>query len=683
MSGPVVDATELVIEYTTKHGPMRALDEVTLRVEPDQIVALVGESGSGKTTLGMAAGRLLAANAAHIGGALTVAGTTVYQADADIDGGRSRHGDPVALRLLRRDLLGFVFQNPVAALNPTMRIERQLELAAGSAGRSAGDAGQVSANERDGLRTLLADVGLRDVSRVLRSYPHELSGGMAQRVGIAMALQRRPRLLVADEPTAAVDATLRAQILTLLVSRCRESGCALLLLTHDLRAVAEHTERVAVMYGGRVVEQGPTAEVLSAPMHPYTRALVSALPGEERREQRLAAIPGVPPVLRGASPGCAFASRCPEAMVVCEERRPEPAEVGSAGVDGRRVLCHLHAGQATGEQTTRPSLGQAGFRPTSPDRRPTTGEPVDPGRQSAGPAALCSTAGRRVAKPGRSPDEPAAVPNTDRAPVASAGDVVVTYRSGHGRQAASVHALNGVSLDILAGQTVGLVGESGSGKTTLGRVLLGLVKPSSGQVRFLGRPVTDRRVQRRLRGRTQVVLQNPDWSLNPALPVWRSVAEPLVITGTGTRRDRRTAVEEILTSVGLAPDLAARHPHELSGGQRQRVAIARAIITDPDLIVFDEAVTALDVSVQTQTLNLIRDLQAERGFAALFISHDIAAVRYVADHIAVAHEGRLVDHGPVEQFYGEHPRNHPYTRRLLAALPMATQPASSDGEHAS
>jgi peptide/nickel transport system ATP-binding protein len=313
----VLDAADLVVDYLTRRGRVRSLDSATLSVAPGEIVALVGESGSGKTTLGMATGRLLAANAAYVGGRLLVTGRSVFGADAE---------DAERLSALRRQVLGFVFQNPVAALDPTMRIRRQLELA-----RPAGD----GPSAEDALR----EVGLRDVPRVLRSFPHELSGGMAQRVGIAMALRRRPRLLVADEPTAAVDAALRAQILKLLVTRCRAQGCALLLLTHDLHAVAEHCEQVAVMYGGRVVEHGPTSQVLSAPMHPYTRALVSALPGEERPGQRLDAIRGVPPVLRTACAGCAFAPRCPSVLPRCHETRP-----AYATVDGRDLACHLHTG---------------------------------------------------------------------------------------------------------------------------------------------------------------------------------------------------------------------------------------------------------------------------------------------------------------------------------------------------
>jgi peptide/nickel transport system ATP-binding protein len=304
----VLDARELEIEYATAAGAVRSLDSASLAVRAGEITAVVGESGSGKSTLGMATGRLLAGNARHAGGELLVGGTPVFDCDE------------ATLRRLRRDFVGYVFQNPVAALDPTMRVQRQMELVGGA----------------QGATEALEEVGLRDVPRVLRSYPHELSGGMAQRVGIAMALRRQPRLLIADEPTAAVDATLRNQILDLLVSRCRAQDCALLLLTHDLHAVAEHCSHVAVMYGGRVVEDGTTSRILDEPLHPYTRALVGALPGEEAPGERLEAIPGVPPVLRGASPGCAFTPRCPLALEHCGRVRPVHARVGD-----RALCCHV------------------------------------------------------------------------------------------------------------------------------------------------------------------------------------------------------------------------------------------------------------------------------------------------------------------------------------------------------
>jgi peptide/nickel transport system ATP-binding protein len=324
----ILEATDLEIEYATRAVPVRALDAATLTVRRGEMTGVVGESGSGKTTLGMAAGRMLAANARPVGGDLRIAGEPVLSCD------------DTTLRGLRRDVLGFVFQNPVAALDPTKRVARQMHLAGGDDDhlQSASDA--------------LHDMGLRDVPRVLRSYPHELSGGMAQRVGIAMALRRRPKLLIADEPTAAVDATLRPQILELLVSRCRAEGAALVLLTHDLHAVATHCTRIAVMYGGRVVEDGPTADVLAAPKHPYTRALLAALPGEERPGQRLAGIAGAPPVLRGPAEGCAFALRCAEARPMHFRVRPE-YEI----VDGRGICCHLYRDERAGRPAVVESRG--------------------------------------------------------------------------------------------------------------------------------------------------------------------------------------------------------------------------------------------------------------------------------------------------------------------------------------
>ncbi len=313
----VLEAVDVVVEYTTRHGRVRSLDEASLVVEPGQVVALVGESGSGKTTLGMATGRLLASNARHVGGLLKVNGTSVFDCD------------PGELRALRHDALAYIFQNPIAALDPTMRIRRQMRLAA-----RMPDAALVDA---------LAEVGLEDGPRVLGSFPHELSGGMAQRVAIAMALHRGPRLLVADEPTAAVDATLRAQILRLLADQCRRHHCALLLLTHDLHAVAEHADHTAVMYGGRVVEAAPTRDVLTDPRHPYTQALIGALPGEEQPGRRLRAISGTPPVLRGPSPGCAFTPRCPHAATDCPTTRPAYATTAT----GRHITCHLHTRETT------------------------------------------------------------------------------------------------------------------------------------------------------------------------------------------------------------------------------------------------------------------------------------------------------------------------------------------------
>lgn len=311
-----LEASEVVVDYSTAEGIVRSLDGATIQIESGAITAVVGESGSGKTTLGLAVGRLLPANARYTGGDLRVLGRAVLTtSDSHV-------------RSLRRDALGYVFQNPVASLNPTLRIGRQMALASGDG------------LTRQRLGDALADVGLADVDRVLQAFPHELSGGMAQRVGIAMALMSDPRLLVADEPTAAVDATQRARILELLVERCQDGGRTLLLLTHDLRNVAHWCTHVAVMYAGRVVEYGPAADVLREPHHPYTRALVAAMPGDERLGQRLRAIPGVPPVLRAQSPGCAFSARCTSALPRCPETRPTYSSIG-----GRSLCCLLYEDQ--------------------------------------------------------------------------------------------------------------------------------------------------------------------------------------------------------------------------------------------------------------------------------------------------------------------------------------------------
>ena len=302
MNQPVLAARDLEVEYERSGTRVRSLDSATLTLDPGQIVALVGESGSGKSTLAMAAGRTLSANARYVGGSLEVGGgVPVLSCSA------------AELRRLRRRVLGLIFQNPIAALDPTMRIERQLNLASRYAAHS------------ESAAAALASVGLHDVPRVLRAFPHELSGGMAQRVAIAMALRQRPDLLIADEPTAAIDATLREEILRLLVDRCKSQGCALLLLTHDLHAVARFTDRIAVMYAGRVVETGQTRAVLANPIHPYTRALIGSVSGTEKPGERLSAIGGLPPVLLGPSSGCAFAPRCPNAIEICTDHRPSLA----------------------------------------------------------------------------------------------------------------------------------------------------------------------------------------------------------------------------------------------------------------------------------------------------------------------------------------------------------------------
>ncbi|PSL00304.1 peptide/nickel transport system ATP-binding protein [Murinocardiopsis flavida] len=590
----LLNVRDLVVEYTAGGGRVRAVDGADLAVAAGATVGIVGESGSGKSTLGLAVGGLLPRGAVPAGAEVTVDGLAVPLLA------------PAELRRLRRERLGFVFQDPVGSLDPTMRIGRQLRLVVPDAGGPAA------------LRRHLERVRLPDPERVLRSYPHELSGGMAQRVAIAMAMAAEPRLLVADEPTAALDRQVRDQVMDMVFAIAAETGTGLLLLSHDLPEVVRRCARVAVMYGGRVVEEGPSAEVMADPAHPYTAALARSAPGTAPPGARIEPVRGRPPVLDGAAPGCSFAPRCAFSVVRCTEERPRPVRVR-----GRDVLCH-RAEELVG------AAPPVRLAPPAP-RDGAAARPADAGTVGSGPAL-----------------------ELDR--------VEVVFGAGPLSRRPDTRALRGVSLAVAGGEMVGLVGESGSGKTTLGAVALGLLRPAAGAVRFDGAPFPKRR--RSLAGRMQAVLQHPQWSLNPRMRVGTSIAEPLAVLGRADRDGR--AVRGMLDRVGLESGLADRYPHELSGGQRQRVSIARALITAPRFIVFDEAVSALDVSVQAQILNLIKDLQGELGFGALFISHDLGAVRYVADRIAVMRAGEIVETADTEVFWTA--PEHEYSKQLMEAM---------------
>jgi peptide/nickel transport system ATP-binding protein len=511
---------DLYVSYTARQGEVAAVRGITLRSDGDEIIGLVGQSGSGKSTIGLSIGRLLPTGT-HITGSLRVLGKDVPTLNtADIQELRRRH-------------LAYVFQNPISALDPTMKIGRQFDRALGLVGRPAGDAPEE-----------LRRVNLEEAARVLASYPHELSGGMAQRVAIALALVGSPQLVIADEPTSSLDADLRARVLEVLISRVRAEHGTLLLLSHDLRSVQRWCDRIVVLHDGRLVEEGATSEVFAHPSTAHTRELLESATGSLRAVK-------------------------------------------------------------TGKTADRAGL-----------------------------------------------DAPAPVP------VMELAGVTVRFRvQGRAEQRA---ALNGIDLVIRQGQTLGLVGRSGSGKSTIARVAVGLVRPSAGTVRFEGRHM--RPAGPWSRGAIQAVFQHPEWNLNPRRTVELSVSEPLAVAGKGAA-GRRAAVADALGAVRLPASLASRFPHELSGGQRQRVAIARALIAEPRFVVFDEVTSALDASVQKEILALIADLQADRRFTALFISHDLGAVLSVADQIAVVHDGRIVEHLPAARFTSD--ARHEQTLALM------------------
>ncbi|MGO4727411.1 MULTISPECIES: dipeptide ABC transporter ATP-binding protein [unclassified Inquilinus] len=598
MSGPdalTVDALD--VAYRVRGRDRAVLRGVSFAIAPGEAYGLVGESGCGKTTAALAAMRYLPANGRVRGGRVLVDGQ-------DIAGLGSRD-----LRRLRAGPVSMVYQDPGHALNPALRIGRQIA----EAFEVAGTPRRQSAEQ---ARAMLERVQIADPGRVMELYPHQLSGGMQQRVVIAMALAGDPSLLILDEPTTGLDATVEAEMLELIGRLRREFRTALLFISHNLPLVGRICDRIGVLYAGTLVEEGPTREIFAQPRHPYTAGLLRCLPapGRHKARHRLDVIPGALPAPGAESIGCVFAERCALAESRCHREAP-----ALQALPGRRSSrCHLH------ERT--PELFLA---------------------------------------PPPAPPMPVKTPAA--APVLTVRSLSKTY----GVDGQAVKALNDASFDLWPGETLGLVGESGSGKSTLAHLLLGLSAPDPGGRIELDGTALHGRATRRSRAQVkalQIVFQNPGASLNPARSVGRVLGRALRrlagLRAAGPRRDR---LRDLAEAVRLGPDHLATRPRRLSGGLKQRAAIARAFAGEPRIVVCDEPTSALDVSVQAAILNLLADLQAERGVSYIFISHDLAVVRYLADRIGVLYRGRLVEIGPADRIWsGPH---HPYTAALLSALP--------------
>ncbi|MFD6278375.1 dipeptide ABC transporter ATP-binding protein [Streptomyces sp. NPDC060209] len=548
---PLLDVRDLVVRYRLRHGVVEAVRSVSFTVAPGETVAVVGESGSGKSTTAHAVLGLLPPTAEVGGGSIGFGGQDL-----------ARLGER-GLRGLRGREIALIPQDPGTALNPVHRIGRQVAEALITHGIT--DRRGAPAAVLD----LLADAGVPDPRWRAGQFPHELSGGLRQRVLIAIAVAAQPRLIVADEPTSALDVIVQRQILDHIQSLTRAAGTSVLLITHDLGVAAERSDRVLVMARGEVVEDGPPDSIVTAPTHPYTQALVAAAPG--RGPHR------------------------PTSGATVREPRPSP-------------------------------------------------EPSD---EVSTPTGAVQISAENLVKEYRLPR--------------AAGDRTV------------LRAVDDVSLTVPRGETFALVGESGSGKSTVARLLLRLAHPTSGRVYVDGEDVTGHRGRelRALRRRMQIVHQNPYAALNPRMTVGQIIADPLAAYGLGTRRQRRERAAELIDLVALPGTALERRPSELSGGQRQRVAIARALALDPGLVVCDEPVSALDVSVQAQILDLLAELQTRLGLSCLFISHDLAVVRQIAHRVGVMRAGRLVEEGPTEQIFAC--PAHPYTEALLAAIPGREQ----------
>ena len=603
MSEPVLDVRDLVTVFHTDAGPVRAVDGVSFTVGRGETLGIVGESGSGKSVTAQSIMRLLEPPARIEGGQVLFEGRDVLTLSQR------------ALTAWRGANAAMVFQDSLTGLNPVLRILRQVTEHVIAHGRM-----KPAEARRHGIG-LLRRMGVASPERAAASFPHQFSGGMRQRVMIAIGMANDPTLLLADEPTTALDVTIQAQILDLLAELNGKFGTAIVLISHDLGVIGALCRRIIVMYAGEVVEEGRTLDVLSDPRHPYSWALANAVPRLDMPvAARLPGIEGMPPDPLAMPKGCRFAPRCPFRIARCTEEHPPLIEVAP----GRMARCWVTQ----------------------------DGKPLPP-----------PTVPAEAKRPEQSTAEP----------LLQATDLVKHFplaRKEIFGEREVVHAVNGVSLHVMPGERLGIVGESGCGKSTLARLVTRLHTPDQGQIRFMGQDIAtlSGEALRQLRPKLQMVFQDPYASLNPRMTIGQILSEPLLVHGrVKDAAEARDRIGALLDTVGLNPAWAARYPHEFSGGQRQRISIARALALEPAMIVADEPVSALDVNVQAQVLNLMLDLRERMGLSYLFIAHDLAVVRAFCDRVAVMYLGRIVEEAPASELFAS--PAHPYTVSLLSAVP--------------
>jgi peptide/nickel transport system ATP-binding protein len=607
---PVFEVEGLSIQYVTELGALDAVRNVSLRVHEHESFGLVGESGSGKSTLAMGAIRYLASNGRVTGGSVRLNGVEL----TDLS--------PKELRSLWGSRIGIVYQSPLSALNPSIVIGKQLaEVARQHLGMDGGAA-------RDRVVEMLTKVAMPDPESVMKRYPHQLSGGMLQRCVIAMALMTDPSLLIMDEPTTALDVTTQAVVLDLVADLKRDFDSAILYITHDLGVITKICDRVGVMYAGEFMEQAPLYELFKRPRHPYTLDLLGCVPHFDPTPQKrsLVTIPGSIPRVDELPPGCIFAPRCSFVEEACTTARPHLDEV---------AVGHLAACRRW-------------------DAVPLPQEHLQR-----------ATAAVRVA------EQLCETPEV----LVQAKDTEVHFKAAKGlvkgRQTRLIRAVDGMDLDVCIGQTLGVVGESGSGKTTVARAIIGLTPATGGEITLHGKPLarTSGKRPRSVLKEIQMVFQNPDASLNPTRSVGDAIVRPLTLLHGLRGEPAKQRARELLESVSLPVSYFGRLPHELSGGEKQRVAIARAFAAEPELILCDEPISSLDVSVQGSLMNLLMMLQVEKRTSYVFISHDLSAVQHLSDAIAVVYLGHVMEIGDATSVLT--PPFHPYTEALLSAIPLA------------
>ena len=612
MNTPLLQIKDLHADIEIRSGVVRALSGVDLHVNPGETLGIVGESGSGKTMTALSLMGLLPQGGKVSSGSIILDGQDLTKMPLH------------AKRKMRGTKVGMIFQDPLTSLNPTMKIGLQV-------------CEPLRVHEKLSKRAALARaveilkrVGMPRPEVVINNYPHQLSGGMRQRVMIAMALVCKPRILIADEPTTALDVTTQMQILDLIDELRDEYKMGVILITHDLGVVAGHTDRVAVMYAGRIVETAPTKTLFTEPKHRYTSSLMAALPERALAAgTKLFSIPGAPPSLTNLPKGCRFAARCLWATDECR------ADYPSLSGDENHTFSCFH--------------------------------PVQEGDES--PAVL-----QAMMDSGKAKDAVDATGQISHEVLLDVKEASREYESsGSGffkRDKGVVSAVDRVSISVKKGETYGLVGESGCGKSTVGRLIAGLERPSGGAIELDGRDLATLKGRDavRIHRDVQMMFQDSYAAMDPRMRIDQILAEPMSIQKTGNARQIAERIMEILEQVGLTEEILDRYPHEFSGGQLQRIGFARSLTLAPDLIVADEPVSALDVSVQAQVLNLMKDLQQELGLSYLFISHDLAVVQYMADRIGVMYLGRIVEEGPAREVVNN--PKHPYTKALIDSIPV-------------
>ncbi|WP_216893388.1 ABC transporter ATP-binding protein [Nocardia alni] len=605
-TAPLLEVSDLHVSFPGEEGRIDAVRGVSYTVADGEVLTIVGESGSGKSVSSLAVIGLLP-DQARVRGSIRLRGKELLGMDDR------------RLSSLRGSNISMVFQDPLSALTPVYRIGDQIAEALLAHGKMTKQQAAERAVE------LLDLVGIPEPRVRAKAFPHEFSGGMRQRVVIAMAIANDPELIICDEPTTALDVTVQKQILNLLRKARDITGAGVIMITHDMGIAATIADRIAVMYAGRIVETASTTELFNSPRMPYTVGLLGSIPRMDGPARApLIPIVGSPPAMHALPPGCPFAPRCPVAIEECTAAEPALQDITQA----HRAACIRTADIDT--------------------------------------ADLFAAYRREITEA-----EPEAVP--DERVVLRVSDLTKVFPITSGvifrRRKGEVRAVDGIGFELRAGRTLALVGESGSGKSTTLTQIMDLIAPEAGDIEVLGSNVATLTKERRreIRAKMQIVFQDPSASLDPRLPIFDALAEPLRIIGR-SRAEIRTRVPELLRQVGLRAEHMDRYPADFSGGQKQRINVARALALDPEILVLDEPVSSLDVSIQAGVLNLLRELQAERGLSYLFVSHDLSVVRNLAHDIAVMYRGKIVEYGPAEQILTD--PQHEYTRALIDAIPV-------------